>query len=481
MKLHRPVVLVTLLLVALGVTPVFGQATAPTGEEAPQDVSSALQALKDAPTHERAEARSALVEAASQAVQQQGAEALQPIIQALEQRAGSEDRNYLSHCVLALGQIGSVEATDLLLDVLAGPETELSYQAAVALGNLWQGKGSQSGCRAVNAALLARLYSGLPPSLAYAPAKALLKINNIGVSNVGMLGVQELRNRIDEWVEANQDRLPPPEDMPWQVLTRLLLTAENSSARAEPKQTLLNKRSLGPVNPILDALTQGDLSAEKQQDLADLLGQLTGATFPPGGGNSSAAQEVEQWRRQWTEVLKDHSEERFVHYAWNALETSLVGYNTRPNEQAARRVRQFRNVLLHQLPDADAIPADASEEARRLVEEPLEIKKQMADAVATMENPPDQFEKGEALTTVEEMVDREGGPEIGEQFVNQLVSVAYDETNLSFAERLGYVLWDITKVPMELDAATLQERRAQLESWIALVRRTRPEINLQAP
>ncbi len=432
-----------------------------------QQVRRCINALERTPNYERTEKRAELVELGQAAVDQ--------LITIVKGHRDAEDVNCIGHCIIALGELGAKEAGDVLIDALSSANMQLVYWAASALGQIWEGQGgTDAQSQQVNAALLALLYSDTPLAMAYGPALALIKINGIPTTakRPEILTPEDIKAEIDNWLVTNPNSLPPVDQQPWQLNLRTALTTPDAAARQSAIQALRQKRGLGPVEPILSVLG-GERSAPAgaNNELAQLLGELTAVAFPPKieGDVADPVKQVDEWRRLWFQELKQHGEPRYVAYSWQQLESGLRDYAMNPDETTAGEVKYFRAALIHQLADADAILASASPKAKELLTEPLKIKKQIGDAVVGLEAGPDDYEKRSHLKVIDEQLDLPFGRQVGNLFSERLARVAYDETNTTVAGKFGYALAKISGVPCNLDYPQIDARRARLQLWLTSV------------
>jgi len=431
-----------------------------------ESVRRAMEALQKAPRYERTEKRSELVKA--------GQLAITPLIEVVKGREDAEDANYVGHCVLALGELKAREATDLLIGALGTSNVQLAYWSATALGQIWEGLGaSEPQARQVNAALLAALYSDMPDAFAYGPGLALIKINNIGATRPESMAPEELRTAVDAWLAGNMGSLPPADRQPWQLNLRAVLTSRDEATRQDALQALRQKRELGPVEPMLEILEDEQSgSAPVRQALGQLLGELTGVPFPPDVQDSApdAASQVREWRREWLAELTKHTEPRYVAYCWRELENSLREYAADPGETTARPIVYYRTALLHQVPDAEAIPATASPKAKELLTDPLKTKKKIADAVVGLEGNPADYEKRPLLDVIkEELRDEEKAKyarDVAAMFLPRLARLAREERNANVADTYGDLLSMISRIPPGLDHPQLDVRQARLDQWL---------------
>lgn len=481
MQRHAKAFVALLLTLSLTCTTALGQAG---GGARPQTAGDLLRDIKEAANFERGDQRQRLVEAIEQAEGDTAGQMLQEVIAEVQNRHQTDDANFVGHCIIALGEAGTRAATDTLLDALQDQNLQTAYQAAVALGRIWEGDRLTSPeAVQVNVALLARFYSPLPDLFIYGPGVAICRINNImDVERVGQRTPQQLRSDVDAWLVNNTAGLPSTNNWPWQLLLRRAIVTDDAAERQTAVQSLLEKRALGPVGPILDVLAREEAPEQLRSSLADLLGQVTGVPYPPAGQSENSAQQaVARWRQMWFERLKTQTDEKYIDYAWTELENALRRYEQQPSDEAAQRVTNLRSVVVYQLPGPGAIPQQASPEARELMTEPLRSKRTIATALEVLEDGEStDFAKANALEDIEREVARDHGPVVGEQFLQPLARVAATETNTMFTSRLGNILWAVSGVPLQLDAPSAETRANRLREW-ARTLEAREGISLQLP
>ncbi|MHC4789103.1 MAG: hypothetical protein ACYS8K_07865, partial [Planctomycetota bacterium] len=164
--------------------------------------------------------------------------------------------------------------------------------------------------------------------------------------------------------------------------------------------------------------------------------------------------------------------QKYVQYLWRELERTLRQYAASPDEQVARQVEFFRAVLLHQLSAPGALPEAASGPIKKLLVKPLALKKELSDAVETLEGNPEAYDKAIQLSIVEEKVVSAGGlgQEVGALFLGNIAALAWDEMDANVARRVGSVLSRISGIPCDLDRTKLETRRRNLREWLDAVR-----------
>jgi hypothetical protein len=445
-------------------------------EAAPAGVTNALRRLKSAPAHERASAREAVVEL--------GAPAVDGLVAEVEQRERIADENYVGHCILALGALEAEDATDVLLDVLASNDLLLVFNASTALADIWEGKGTAQEVPKVNAALLSVLLREVPAATFYGPALALIRINAIEVSRPRGMEPQELRTNVLDWADQNPDALPPIAERPWRLNVHYLSNANDPQLARQIIEGLREQGRLDPVSSIVSLLASDGVSQEVRPDLEDLLGELTGVPFPPEGVEETApaAQKAAAWQWQWLAKLQNQDEQRYVDYAWARLEESLRSYSSGPSEEGADEVKFYRSAVLHQLSGPGDVPAGASRKAGELLRKPLELKKRVATAVEFLERepPPTDFEKSARMNAIAEAVGTPQGREVGLMFLDRLAKLAYRETNVNVAQRMGRVLSQVSGVPCDLESISRPRRRENLQKWAQTVAQRGIAIELPA-
>jgi len=458
MTLQRKAATWTAFLVAALLCPtIFAQTS-----EAPQSPEAALAELRDAPTHERAEKRKALVAL--------GQEAVAPTLAELNKGSQSEDMNLLANCVIALGELKADAATDSLVQLLHSSNLEVAYFAAEALGAIREGKGAADDTgKKVNAALLAFACSDVPPEATYGPALALVKINSINLARPENLPAPELTRKLVEWANANSNALPPAADQPWQLNLRTLLTSTDAATRQAALQALRQKRALEAVEPILGVLARNSAGAAKQ-DLSKLLGELTGVLFPPPGGTTDSAEQVAAWRVLWLDKLKKETGPSYTQLSLRELERNLRNYDRAPDENGADMVRAYRSVLIHQLSQPEDIPPGTSPKARDLLTPALESKQKIAAAMQVLEGSPADYDKTIQLNVIQDEARETQGKEAGLQFLSRIAQLGRAEVNETVAIQIGTALGLISGIPCNLDADSLDARRKQLDEWISIVR-----------
>ena len=437
----------------------YGQQTTTTA-----DVDAALATLRSTAAYERAAARADVVK--------HGELALDPLVTAVAGRETAEDTNFVLNCVIALGEIADARATDTLVQVLGESNMPMALAAARSLGQIWEGTNAGTPeVQKVNAALLALLHSELPEVGVYMPGVALVQINTIPLARPHGLPVDELRAGISDWFTRNPDALPAPGVRPWQLNAYMALHSQNAAAREAAVSALQQQRPLGAIDATLEAMAAGTTVTP---DLRNLLADLSGVPFPPRGvpDDADLVTQIEQWRWQWLARLATQTDRRHVDYALSGLEGALQHYVEAPTDEAAEPVRFFRAALLSQLSDPDAVPATVSPKARTMLNDPLERKRIIQDAVATLAEVTAPLDKTAQLRIIQAQIRHDTGREVGMMFLSPLFDRAYREETPAVAGDMGEVLSRIRGIPVALkNISLLDMRQARLDRWLTEVQR----------
>ncbi len=447
---------------------------------APKTVPDAITALKEAPDFKKAGARADLVDAINAVIATQGNQVLDPIVKTVQDRLSSEEPIYVVNCILTLGEVKAKDSTNLLIGVLSDTNLEYAYQAAVALGDIWEKTPATTPqVKTVNSALLALLYADLPSTVVFGPGAALVKINQINVPDPTRLSADQLRGQIDRWVNSAPAALPSIDQLPYQALVRLLSVSSDATKRSAALQALRQQRPLGAIDPILARLGSGSAGASAA-DMGQLLGELSGVPYPPAGlaAGATAHDTADAWRKAWLEALRTKTDARSVQYSWHALEDMLRFYAVNPDEATAQKISDLYDAMLWQVAGPASMPAGTSAFAKRLLAEPLKVKKKMADAVDTLETSTDDYTKGVAISTISVLLNEQSGPTVAIQFLPRLVAAARKEPSQVSAAALGDILWRVAAVPLNLNGPTLADRQKQVDKWVGDVHKTKPDLKV---
>ncbi len=447
--------------------------------DTPLPVDQAIDQMKKAADYEMIGARMDLVDAINAVLASQGNQVLDPIVKTVQDRLNSEEPIYVVNCILTLGEVKSKESTNLLIGVLSDTNLEYAYQAAVALGDIWEkSPATTPEVQTVNSALLALVYADVPSTIVFGPAAALIKINQINVPDPTRLAADQLRLQIDRWVTSAPAALPSIDKLPYQALVRLVAVGTDATKRSAI-QALRQQRALGAIDPVLAQLASGSAGAIAP-DLGQLLGELSGVPYPPAGlaADATAHDTADAWRKAWLAALRTKTDDRSVQYSWHAMENMLRSYAVGPDEATAQKISDLYDTMLWQESGPESMPPGTSALAKKLLADPLKVKKQMADAVGTIETSTDDYAKGIAIGTITTLLNEDSGPTVALQFLPRLVAAARKEPTPVSASGLGNILWRVAAVPLNLNGATLADRQEQLDKWVDAVHKTKPGLSV---
>jgi len=430
------------------------------------EVQTALQELRDTPSYERAEKRRDLVQLDQQAVQ--------PLMQEVSDYKQIQDSNYITNCIIALGELGDTAATDVLLKALESQNKQIVYQAAVTLGDVWEGKqntGEQ--IKNVNAQLLGLFYRNYPDMEALGAAIGLVKINGLNFRPQDMAVSDALRANIEQWWKANNRVLPPVNAQPWPLLLQRVIAGQGDTAR----QTLISRKPLAAIENLTKHLArpEGEISQSQWQDLGGILTQITGVPFPPNGGQGSRQDLIKKWKQNWYLALRQRTDQKHITYAWTKLEEKVRQIKMNPSENLTAQIQTYRDILLTQMRGPDDIPADASDEVVRLLETPLEKKEQIAAAMSELDQSTPDYEKIEKLHRIQDAVGEREGREVAGQFLGDITELARAEQNRDVLTLLSNIMSRISGIPCDLGSEGVDRSQA-ISEWADLVRQNRPDL-----
>jgi hypothetical protein len=454
------------------------------GQEA-EPLPPLLADLKAAADFERAAKRTAVVKA----VEDPAVPAGQALRQALVAQAATwrrtDDRNFVGHCFIALGELRAQEATSVLLEALESPVPVDVYLASQALGRIWAGKDATSDqARQVILGLLVSLYSMEAGPASYGPGVAVGLVTGLATAEqLHDARPEEILAQADAWVDANPAVLPPVAQRPWQMLLRAALTG-SAAARTEAVQAMRQQRNLAPVESLLEAQAGSAVPAGAKQELAELLGELTGIAFPPQGVEDDPKRQVAAWHDAWHAALATRQDQRLTDYVWQEIERSLRRYHVKPSDVLSGHLAGLRSAVIRRANGPGDIPAEASSGAVRLTQAPLAAKEAMAGALGVLgDESATDFDKVDALGVLQEQVNQPYGPEVGQLFVRELAHAAYREANHMFQIDLGFVLGQITGIPLDLsEPAAPAKRKEKLAEWARTIAEKKGiQINLPQP
>lgn len=457
----------TLVTVLLGCAALAGVAIGQEAEENPN--AALLTELREAPAYKRSKVRRKIVS--------RGPEIIEDLVAVIERWPESpEDALVTSQCILALGEIGDAKATPVLLKQLEQNNLVLAYHAAVALGNIWDGKGRDQtdNVKALNARLLAAMHCGRPLSTLRGSGLALARINVPNLefgrfNNTKSAGPLELRQKLDEWFAKHPDRLPPLAEQPWSLQLHAAMGASDPELRGRAATMLLESKTQELVDLILENLADKTTDQAIRDELGSLLSKLTSIAYPPQV--EPEEDPASKWRELWFEALKGRKGDNYVAYSWNALERYLHDYYETHDEKVAERITELRVVLMHQLAAPDSIPETASGDARELLKAPLESKQHIAEAVEILQQKTGELEKTAAQQRINRQLHKAWGNEMGKQFLQEFVDLASAEEDEVLARPYGDFLGTITDIPCQLRADSQAQRREALKRWVEAARK----------
>ena len=439
-----------------------------SGEDADSanEVQTTLQELRDTPSYERTEKRRDLV--------QLGQQAVQPLIQEVSRYKQTQDTNYIANCIIALGELGDTAATDVLLQALDSQNKQIVYQAAATLGTLWEGKqntGDQ--IKNINAQLLGLFYRSYPDMTALGAAIGLVKINDLDFRPQDMALAGELRNNVENWWKANNQALAPVDAQPWPLLLERVIAGQASQAR----QALVSRKPLEAIENITKQLSRpsSEISQSRWQELGNILTQITGVPFPPNGSQGNRQQIVSRWRQQWFLALRQRTDQQHMTYAWKKLEEKVRRVKMDPSDELTNEIQTYREILLTQMSSPNDIPTDASDEVVRLLEEALQQKEQIGEAMSELtQNTPD-YEKIEKLHRIQDAVSEKAGRKVAGQFLGKITELARNEQNQDVLTLLSNIMSRISGIPCDLGSEGVNRQQA-IREWADLVRQNRPDL-----
>ena len=431
------------------------------------EVQTALQELRDTPSYERTEKRRDLV--------QLGQQAVQPLIQEVGRYKETQDANYIANCILALAEIGDTVATDALLQALDSQDKQVVYQAAVALGNIWEEQQNTSAqIKTVNARLLGLFYSAYPGMEALGAAIGLVKINALNFRPQDMALADELRNNVEQWWKTNNQALPAIDAQPWPLLLQRVIANQDDNAR----QALISRKPLDAIDNLTKHLSRpnSEISQSQWQQLGNILTQITGVPFPPNGNTQGNRQQmVDRWRQKWFLTLRQRDDQQHLTYAWKKLEEKARQIRMDPSEALTGQIQTYRDILLTQMDGPDDIPADASDEVVRLLEEPLELKEQIAAAMSELSQTTPDYEKIEKLHRIQDAVRERAGRKVAGQFLGEITELARNEQNQDVLTLLSNIMGRISGIPCDLGSEGVNPSQA-INQWADLLEQNRPDL-----
>ncbi|MEF8788162.1 MAG: HEAT repeat domain-containing protein [Planctomycetota bacterium] len=451
MKSARKLISVGLLvlLVCTAATAIAQQEGGGAGGAA--EVDTALNELRNTSPTDRAEAR--------QAVQELGNDAVQPLIEEVQGYSPGGDANYVANCIIALGNLGDSAATNALLEALENENQQIAYTAARALGKIHSGSSINDQVREVNGALAATVYREYPHPLALGAAIALSQINGIGQNPTSRNLEGDLYPAVTQWYGQNPDSLPALENQSWPLLLQTAVNAQQQSRRDQATELLVGRKPLEAVNVIFDLLRgeRAQVSDERWSELAGMLEDITGVSFPQDG---SQQERLDAWTQQWQRNLKTRTGEEFRNYCWRMLDEKITDFKREPTTGTEQEVNTYKEILLSQMDSSDQIPNWASETAADLLREPIEMKQTVQGAMDAIGPDTAAYRKIAELSRVRSVVRKDDGPPVVRMFAPGLVQMARQTENEDVRAMLSTILTLMTGIPVDLS------KEGALQEWL---------------
>ncbi len=460
MKSARKLISVGILILVVCASPTT-IAQQENGGEGGSDVQQALNELKNTAPVDRTEAR--------EAVEELGNSAVQPLIEQVKNPGPDTGANYVTNCVIALGNLGDTAATNVLVDALDNSERQVAYTAARALGKIYSGDTSGGQARKVNGALAATMYRHYPRPLSLGAAIALAQINDIGQNPTRRNLEGDLYPAVTQWVAENPDRLPPLADQNWRLLLQTMIISPQAERRNQAAELLVGKKPLQAVEAIVEILRgeHADIPDERWSDLAELLDDITGVSVPPDGNQQ---ERLDNWTQQWQRELKKRTGEEFRNYCWKMLDEKITALRRNPTEEAKKKVETYKDILLSQMDSPDAIPRSASRTATTLLRKPLQLKEKVHNALQKLGPDTPAYQKIGQLAQIRSVTKQDAGPPVVRLFAPQLVELAREVDNADVEAMMSTILTKMSEIPVDLS------KQDALQRWLELFRKKYPEL-----
>jgi len=465
------------------------------------DMRRLLDDLRSTFWSNRSDKVQAIVERAQQAPQD-----VSVVIQDVADNLYETDTSYVANCIVALTMLKARAATDVLIESLDSPAGETRYQAAWALGQIWQDESPPSDqLQRINGALLGAVYEASyagEPAGCYGPGVALALINKIGNESSSTndvlertfegLSPEQLRQTIDGWARSNPGKLPALEDQPWALLLNLVLHGSDQGPGAAA--ILVREKPLGAVAAITSLLRNdnSELSEEALRQLGTVLTGITGVEFP--NSSNSRSEQVDAWTGRWTDSLKQRTDQPARVYVLQEYTRAAQEFQVFADAAIAERAQRFKDTLLSMLKSPQDIPTQAPRATRSLLEEGLKLKQSLQQHLGDLNRtdilPSGKQEHINAMRSELEapvylrdargvlvrdpsgrfMVDEEAmalKKEIARQFVPSLVDFARKEQHVAVLGSMALLLEAITDVPCSLASTSDEGRKRAIDQWLA--------------
>jgi hypothetical protein len=417
-----------------------------------------------------------------QQITERGEPAVSALTEVVNTWRQAGDVNFVTGCMLVLGEIGEPArgATDALMEGLTASSARIRYASARALGGIWAGADNgEERVKNINAALLSATYADAYEGRgaeAYAPIMALIRINDIpidqgGAATLSSVPLASLRSQVGRYMSQNSEALPAFEDQPWELLMAALLRRPRSQMGRQAKQTLVRRKPLAAIESITRTLRRGRVKpgSNRWAELADVLTGISGVKIErdPEG---VAAEVVTDWTNRWLEALRGRTAEQYRTYSLHRLERIIGRAKVDPSPEVLNAVETMKSVLLHQLESPQQLPENISPEVRDLLEHPLELKQEFAEAVTFFRKNQQAHRRLQSAKKMQRVVDRPEGKRVARQFLEQLVQFARQEERRQILVSLARLLRNITGVPIVFGEQSREERSRTIDKWLEKVR-----------
>ncbi|MFP4027988.1 MAG: hypothetical protein ACLFWL_09370 [Candidatus Brocadiia bacterium] len=439
------------------------------GGGAGSSAESLVTELRETSPARRASVRARLVE--------KGRGVVSVLCEAIKEYPTERDENYVTNCILALGEIGPAareEGTDTLVSMLASSSSRYRYVAAKSLGQVWTGSNLRSEkLQSINGALLAAVYRAQGEAI-YGPGLALVYINRISVDYAGVrkknpesLPASNLKIQITKWCRKNSDRLPPLASRPWRLLLAQFSMGPRTADGEEARKHLLKKKPLEATEPILSVLGADKVERRQWQAHADLLSKITGVALKETGSDDPGkrAELIEKWLGKWRDHLKKHPDKRHTEYSLSRFESLVMGFQKRPTPPEREKIFKMQDVVLSQLQSPDQLPEKMSDQAKALLAPPLRKKASFKSALKALKEGKMWHERRKQLEQMIEVAESQIGKDIAAQYLDGLKEQITKEENKQVLNEYSRLLRTVTSVPIRFSSESAEQRVHAFEKW----------------
>ena len=462
-----------LALVAMWAGRISWAQVPPVGEIDPE-VQEALEKLKATEPYKRNEVVKEIVKL--------GPRAVPGLVAAVDTFRQETDTHYVASCIRALGRISGLAApqrlaaTEALIPAMQAPHPQIPYAAATALGSIWSAGGTDQidTLREVNATLAAAVLERPPDARTYAPALALIEINGIETPTIrkpSSLPTAVLSEVCQAWVARSPQLLPPLREQPWPLLLARLAKGESAAAQQEGKEALVLVKPLPVVDRILEMLRDETTSPPLWGELADVIGAVSGVTYPKGTGPEDWAAVADNWMAKWDQALKGRKDDAHRLYSWQRLEGAIDRARGDTSPGTAERLAALRSVLIHQLDSPEDMPADSAPRTREMLEKPLVAKQGILGALADLRAAVRPDEKMVAIDRIRDLADTDELKAITLLHLDALVAAAREEDrrDREVLDAYAGLLTALTGVPLNLRQGDELKRREAIDAWLKML------------